>query len=128
MNEPLTITIFGTPRSKKNSMQIIRLGNSHRLVQSKAYREYEKDAVAQIQAAGKAWHIDDLCNVQCIFYRPTRIRVDLSNLISAVDDVLVKAGVIEDDDFKHIGGHDGSRIRFDKENPRTEIKITRLKQ
>ena len=59
----LELTIYGTPRSKKNSQQIIRVGGKPRLIQSKAYREYEKDAVRQIEEAHKTWHIDYPCNV-----------------------------------------------------------------
>lgn len=123
----LELTIEGVPRSKKNSQQIIRVGGKPRLIQSKAYREYEKDAVAQIEAMHKAWHIDFPCNVKVIFYRPTRVRCDLTNLLEAIDDVLVKAGVIEDDNWKIIVAHDGSRIRFDSERPRTEVTITEMK-
>lgn len=54
---------------------------------------------------------------------PTKRRVDLSNLIEAVDDILVKAGVLEDDNYKIVQSHDGSRVLHDKENPRTEITI-----
>jgi Holliday junction resolvase RusA-like endonuclease len=47
----------------------------------------------------------------------------LSNLIEAAQDVLVKAGVIEDDNYKYIKSLDGCRVEFDKKNPRTEIEI-----
>lgn len=123
----LELTIYGTPRSKKNSQQIIRVGGKPRLIQSKAYREYEKDAVKQIEDAHKTWHIDYPCNVKCIFYRPTRIRCDLTNLLEAIDDILVKAGVLQDDNWKIIVAHDGSRIRFDPAAPRTEVTITEIK-
>lgn len=122
----LTLTIYGVPRTKKNSQQIIKVGGRDRLVQSKIYREYEKEAVEQIEAMHKAWHIDYKANVKCIFYRPTKVRCDLTNLLEAIDDILVKAGVLEDDNWKIIGGHDGSRVRFDSENPRTEITITEM--
>lgn len=128
VREDLTLTIYGTPRSKKNSQQIIRVGGKPRLIQSKAYRDYEKDAVAQIEAAHKAWHVDFPCNVKCIFYRPTKIRCDLTNLLEAIDDILVKAGVLQDDNWKIIVGHDGSRIRFDAAAPRTEVTITEMNE
>lgn len=126
MSEALTLTIYGEPRSKKNSMQIIQVGGHPRIVQNKRYLDYERDAVRQIAEAHKAYHIDYRCNLKCIFYRSTHRRVDKSNLHSACDDILVKAGVIEDDNWKIVAGHDGSRIRFDKAAPRTEITITPL--
>lgn len=122
----LNLTLYGEPRSKKNSMQIVRMGNTHRLIQSKNYRDYEQDAVRQIEDAHKAYHIDCRINIKYTFYRSTKRRVDLSNLIAAADDILVKAGVIEDDNWKIVCGHDGSRIKFDAIAPRTEIEITEM--
>ena len=126
MSEPLTLTIYGEPRSKKNSMQIVKIGNSHRLIQGKNYRDYEQYATWQIAEADAAYHVDYRVNVKCIFYRSTKRRVDLSNLIAAADDILVHAGVLVDDNWKIVGGHDGSRIRFDPAAPRTEIEITEM--
>ena len=127
MGEPvLTFTIYGEPRSKKNSMRIVKMGNRYSLVQNERYRTYERDAVSQITEAHKDHHIEYHCNIKYTFYRSTHRRVDLSNLIAAADDILVKAGVIEDDNWKIVGGHDGSRVRFDPVAPRTEILITPL--
>ena len=57
---------------------------------------------------------------------PTRHRVDLTNLLNATNDILVKAGVLEDDNCKIVVSHDGSRVFYDKENPRVEIEITEV--
>ena len=122
--KPLSLTIYGAPRTKKTSQQIIKVGGHPRLVQSKAYRDYEKDAIRQIEEAHKTWHIDYPCEVKCIFYRPSKIRVDLTNLLEAIDDILVKAGVLQDDNWKIIVSHDGSRVKFDPACPRTEVFIT----
>ena len=54
----------------------------------------------------------------------TKRRVDLTNLLEAVDDMLVKAGVLADDNRDIVAGHDGSRVYYDKDNPRIEIDIT----
>ena len=48
------------------------------------------------------------------------------NLLEAIDDVLVHYKLIVDDSAAYIGGHDGSRVLYDKENPRTEIYFTTL--
>ena len=47
----------------------------------------------------------------------------LHNLLEAIDDVLVKAGVLKDDHSGIIVSHDGSRVRYDKDNPRTVVFI-----
>ena len=65
-------------------------------------------------------------NVKCVYYMPTRRKVDLSNLIEASLDILVRAGVLEDDNCDVAAAHDGSRVYYDKENPRAEITITEL--
>ena len=62
-------------------------------------------------------------NVRCVYYMPTRRRVDLTNLLEATDDLLVRAGVLADDNSQIVAAHDGSRVRLDRENPRVEIEI-----
>lgn len=57
---------------------------------------------------------------------PTRRRVDLCNLHEALCDVLVKFGVVQDDNCKIIASMDGSRVLYDKENPRTEVYIEKV--
>ena len=39
-------------------------------------------------------------------------------------DVLVKAGTLKDDSCSIVVSTDGSRVFYDKENPRTEVEIT----
>jgi hypothetical protein len=38
----------------------------------------------------------------------------------------VKYGVIEDDNSNVVVSVDGSRVLYDKENPRTEVEITEV--
>lgn len=67
------------------------------------------------------------CEVTAIFYMATRRKVDLTNLLEALDDTLVKYGILEDDNSRIIVSHDGSRVLYDKQNPRTEVTIRILK-
>lgn len=69
--------------------------------------------------------IDEPVEVTAIFYMPTRRTVDLTNLLEALDDVLVKYGIVKDDNCKIIYSHDGSRVMYDKANPRTVVRICR---
>lgn len=66
-------------------------------------------------------------NIKCLFYMPKRYRVDLVNLLESIDDVLTHYKIIVDDSSKYVGGHDGSRVLYDKDNPRTEIYIEPLR-
>ena len=69
--------------------------------------------------------VSEPVTVKCLFYMPTHRRVDLTNLLEAIDDVLVHTRVLEDDNSNIIVSHDGSRVLYDKENPRTEVYICR---
>ncbi len=53
----------------------------------------------------------------------TRRRVDALNLSACADDLLVDAHVLKDDNVNIIVSHDGTRVFYDKEHPRTEIYI-----
>ena len=56
-------------------------------------------------------------------YTQTHHRKDDLNLYEALDDILVSNGILADDDRKTIRSRDGSRVLYDKENPRAEIYI-----
>lgn len=121
------------PKTKKNNQQIrykkeIRRYGSRSvqkqtpfISQSDAYKQYEKDAGWFLTKIHEP--IDIPVNVRCIFYRDSAHRCDLTNLLEAIDDILVKFGILKDDDFKILAGHDGSRVFIDRDNPRTEIFI-----
>ena len=117
-------TIQTNPKTKKNNMQP-RMSKKKKflgLSQSDRYQQYEKDCGYLIPRDVRIG-ITKRINVAAVFYRKTRHKVDLSNLLSALHDVMVKYGVIVDDDYKIIAGADGSRVDFDKDNPRTEVTI-----
>lgn len=119
------LTLYGDPRTKKNSARILRTRSGAPFAApSKAYVDYETDCLRQIKKPRSP--ISARVNVRCVYYMPTRRRVDLANLIEATTDILVKAHVLEDDNSKIVAAHDGSRVEYDKENPRAEITITAL--
>ena len=131
MTEHYTIPL--PPVTKKNSSQIIftdqkcpvcRRGKNVRLLPSKQYREYEEAALWCLQ---RKEPIDTPVNVKCLFFMPTKRKVDKSNLEEACHDLLVVAGVLADDNRDIIASTDGSRVLYDKNNPRTEIYITDYK-
>lgn len=118
--------IRGDPRTKKNSQQIVQNGKRRRIVPSKAYAAYEQDALWQLKPQRPAEPISEPVNVCAVYYMATRRRVDIVNLLEATDDVLVRAGVLLDDHCGIVAGHDGSRVRCDRENPRVEVEIVRV--
>lgn len=121
----LQFTIQVAPVTKKNHGQIIfnKTTGKRMYIPSKQYRQYAKDASLFVPPA----QISEPVNIKAIFYMPTRRRVDLTNLNQALHDILVENGCIEDDSCRIIVSTDGSRVRYDKENPRTEVTITPAK-
>lgn len=120
----IEMTIYGNPATKKNSMEIYRNSRTGQpfLTQSKRYKDYAKDCAKQITGKYKQG-IDYPINLKCVYYRKTKHRVDLTNLLAATCDILTDCGVIADDNYKIVKSHDGSRVDFDSDNPRVEIEI-----
>ena len=120
----MNFTIYGEPRTKKNSSRIIKVGNYRKIIPSKQYLAYEEDFIYQAINMRVNKKIAYKANIACIYYMKTHRNVDLTNLLSATMDCLVTSGVIEDDNCNIAYSHDGSYVDYDKENPRVEITIT----
>lgn len=118
--ERINFIIQLNPITKKNSQQIIRVKGRPVVAQSKNYRSYETAATPFCPYL----LIDYPVNIEAHYYRDTRRRVDITNLESALMDVLVHAGTLEDDNCRIVVSTDGSRVHYDKDNPRTEVIIT----
>lgn len=112
------------PITKKNSQRIVIRGKKPCILPSEKYKEYENLALWYIPKRGEP--IDFPVNVKCVFYMPTKRLCDLTNHLEAIDDIMVKAGLLKDDNYKILASHDGSRVMVDKDNPRTEVVITRI--
>lgn len=122
----MKFTLDVVPRTKKNSQQIIFAKGRRLIIPSKLYQQFEKDCLSQIpQELRKG--ISSPVNIKAVFYTKEKRRVDLTNLLEALDDMLVKADVIEDDCRDIIVGHDFSRVYHDKDNPRIEVEIEEVK-
>ena len=130
----IQIVIPGNPTTKKNSQEIRKGRNKngkiyHYPAPSKAFERYQESAAAALvipPALRDKFPIDYPVNVKCLYYRKNYIRCDLSNLHEATDDILVNYGILKDDKFLIVAGHDGSRVYIDPENPRVEITITKM--
>lgn len=130
----LRYTVLGDPRTKKNHQKIAGAGR-----RCPVCGKFEKQWVRQGSAHDKfadmvipqliprpPQPIEERVNVRYLFYMKTRRVVDESNLIAAMDDILVDSGILADDNCRIVAGHDGTRVRYDKENPRCEITITTM--
>lgn len=124
----IEITVPLAPITKKNHMRIMRNKKTRKpfIMPSEQYQDYEDEAVWHCKRARVLRPIEGPVEVKCLFYMPTRRRVDLTNLLESIDDVLVRAGVLKDDHSGIIVSHDGSRVLYDKDNPRTEVFISEM--
>lgn len=115
-------TIPLCPVTKKNSPQVIRAGKRYKVIPSKPYLTYKE----RVKEFIPAFKINEPVNIKAIYYMQTRRRVDLTNLNSALHDLLTDYGAIADDNCRIVIGTDGSRVSYDKQNPRTEVTITTM--
>ncbi|MBR6099389.1 hypothetical protein IKP85_06550 [bacterium] len=128
----IQFTIPVHPVSKKNSQQIITLktkyGKSRNIIiPSKKYKEFEAECMPFLfQVKAQAGVVDFPINMAVSFYVSKKLKYDLTNLLEAIDDAAVKSGLIADDNRDIIAGHDGSRVFYDKLNPRIEVTITQM--
>ena len=124
----MKIVIPGEPRTKKNSQQILINKATGRpfIMPSKEYKAYEKHCAMFMPKLKTP--INYPVNVQCLFYRSTKRRVDLINLIECVADILVTYKVIADDNRNVMYSVDGSRVFLDRNKPRVEIIIGEVKE
>lgn len=122
----MQIIILGNPITKKNSSRIVtkKLKDGRKIpfiMPSEHYVKYEKEAKKYIPRLDTP--IDYPIILKCNYYMETRRKCDLVNLLHATSDILVKYGVLLDDNYTIISSYDGSSVEYDKENPRVEINI-----
>lgn len=120
----ISFTIHLNPVTKKNSSRVVRAKNGKTFViPSEAYTKYEKDCRWFMP---KIKTIDFPVNIKATYYMKTKRKVDLTNLHSALADILVKYKVIADDNRDIAATMNGSIVLHDSKNPRTEIEITKI--
>lgn len=121
-------TILANPKTKKNSQNIYfnRASGRPFISQSDQYKAYERECADYLP--DKGINIDYPVNLQAIYYRKDRRKVDLANLHEALLDILVKYEILADDNASIVASMDGSRVLYDKNCPRTEIIISKVEE
>jgi Holliday junction resolvase RusA-like endonuclease len=119
-------TIPVAPRTKKNHGNIVTLKTGRTLMlPSKQYKEFEKQVIDFVSCNFKGTEpITEPINLCCKFYKDKDYKADLVGYLQAIQDALVKAKLILDDNHKIVASTDGSEILLDRNNPRIEITIT----
>ena len=135
----LKYVVYGDPRTKKNSQTIAGSGPRCRecgkfqkqwIRQGKANDKWAELAGRQLRPKPRR-PIDFPVNIRYRFftkidYINSKAKIDGSNLVEAMNDILVDQGIILDDNIRIVAGTDGTRVYHDKDNPRVEICITRM--
>jgi Holliday junction resolvase RusA-like endonuclease len=120
----MTLVLLGRVPSKKNSKRIGVAGGRPRIFSSDDYLSWEEEQLYRLRNV-KA-RVRSPFKMFVEFYAPNRIPGDCSNKFESIADLLVKAGIIPDDNWFHMV-EQGSRLAgIDKENPRAEVEITTL--
>jgi len=114
------LTIPGRPVPKKNSMVVRCINGKPVVVQSRTYRDYEKQALRSL-ADYRGPRFSGPVEVTAGYWLADHRRPDLNNLMAATADILEKAGIIRND--RDIISWDGSRIMGVSPTPRTDITL-----
>lgn len=94
----------GVIYSKKNSKQIVRVGQKMFLVSNKNAKQSEADMAAEfsLQVIKAKWKPHGRYSVSMYFTRKNNIRRDLDNLTTSVLDALVLGNALQDDNINYI--------------------------
>ena len=135
--KPFSVVIPGQPATKKNSATVVR--NHAHILQSAAYRAYERHCRETLMALGRLPHYTLPVRLTCRYYLKDRAHwPDLVGLMQATADILsderrkiggrmvtTREWLLSDD--RIIKSWDGTEIAgIDKSRPRVEIVITPL--
>ncbi len=112
-------------RPKKNSQQILKNKKTGKyfIGQSELYTNFEQECGYYLLKYKK--NISVPINLKCTFYVKDKRKRDIVNLLNAIQDILVKYGVIADDNYNIVKSVDGSRIIYEKGREETIIEIGR---
>lgn len=96
----LEITLEGIIPSKKNSKRIVGRGKRMFIISSKNYLEWEREKVGDIlEQLDEINAITTPIRLAISFSSATKRKWDLSNKVESIQDLLVKVGVLEDDNW-----------------------------
>jgi hypothetical protein len=122
-------SVLGAPRTKKNSSRVVRAGGFTKVLPSKAFTLWHKEASSYalliktlLREQGADLPITERVNVAAVFFCDRYGKAaDAVGLYQAIADWMEDVGILEND--RQIITWNGSRVDSDKVNPRTEVSI-----
>lgn len=116
----LNLAITGRIPSKKNSKRWIQRGSKRFLAPSAEHEAWEQEQLLNLR---NVQPVQPPYSIQIIIYAPDRRTADLTNKAESLMDVLVKAGVLTDDNWFVLSNIHLKFGGVDRINPRAEICI-----
>ncbi len=110
--------MLGRIPSKKNN----RRNYGTTSLPSKRFLEWQESAAYQL-IKHKGICIEGVTRIQMDFYFPDNRKCDLDNKSSSVLDMLVKIGILKDDNWQYTGSIFLNPVGIDKKNPKVEIFV-----
>lgn len=96
----ITYTFVKPIPSKKNSKQIFKNRSGKMFISSSSnYKDWQRIELMLIKSKIKERNISK-CSIDYCFYSPNKRTWDISNKLESVNDLLVDAGILIDDNYK----------------------------
>lgn len=118
----ISITLKGDIPSKKNSKRMICRGARPLILPSKAYEDWHEEQLWALKPYGRLM-LTKVKLLSVVFYPSTARKADSGNKYQSVTDLLVDAGIIEDDNWFVLKEERQRFGRVDRKNPRAEVII-----
>jgi Holliday junction resolvase RusA-like endonuclease len=118
----ITYTFVKPIPSKKNSKQIFKNKSGKMFISSSSnYKDWQRIELMLIKSKIKERNISK-CSIDYCFYSPNKRTFDISNKLESVNDLLVDAGILIDDNYNVLSSMIVSYNGIDKDKY-CEIKI-----
>jgi len=126
----LKFTIPGRPSTKKTSQRVVRRGRYTKILPSLLYEKYENHCQEYCEYFWKKFNLEPMdfgISVNFKVFLDSWIVGDECGYQQANGDIIQKHGIIADDMWIHWTDNGQHMIHYDKENPRVEVEIKRLR-
>jgi len=121
----MIIILPGRIPSKKNSKRLIWVQDKPRLISSEEYLQWEEEMHWRLKGYA-FWRLqveNKKLSITMKLWAPDNRKADLSNKFESVADLLVKVGIISDDNWNVLSEVILLYQGVDKDNPRAEIEL-----
>ena len=125
--EPLKLTIHSQTPSQKNSKSVAynRATGKPFIMSNQNVKTWQNDAAIQLLSYRLKEPFTKRVEMSIMFYVKDNRRRDLDNMLTTIQDALVKANILSDDSWQYLR-ISGIDAEIDKEHPRAVITINEI--